>query len=71
MKIKLVKKQTIRKLLTLLGFSSTAFVFAACYGPLPDDYQKRDYADSIRTDLADEDTLIVESPITEVADSIE
>lgn len=71
MKIKLFKKRAIKKVLTLLGFSSTAFLFAACYGPLSDKYRGDAYADSIQNAFAEEDTMIVEVSTEEVADSIQ
>lgn len=71
MRIKLFKSRTIKKVLTLLGFTSTAFIFAACYGPLPDKYREDVYADSIQNAFEEEDTLIVEVPTEEVVDSIQ
>lgn len=46
MKIKLFKLKAINKMLTLLGFSSVAFVFTACYGTKPCDYRE-EMADSL------------------------
>ena len=71
MKLKIFKRRAIRKMLTLLGFSSTAFVFAACYGPLPDKYREDAYNDSIHKAFAEEDTMIVEIPTAEITDSIQ
>ena len=42
-----VKKQAISKLLNMLGFSSAAFVFAACYGTMPKNYQNQEDTDSV------------------------
>ena len=53
------KKRAITKLLTLLGFSSSAFVFAACYGTIPREYQEEEYTDSIRAIFEGGDTLTV------------
>lgn len=46
MKIKKFKLKAINKMLTLLGFSSVAFVFTACYGTKPCDYHE-EMADSL------------------------
>ena len=46
MNIKMFKLKTINKMLTLLGFSSVAFVFTACYGTKPCDYRE-EMADSL------------------------
>ena len=55
----IIKKKAINKLLSILGFSSTAFVFAACYAPLPpEDYQEKEYADSVLTAIESLDSLI-------------
>ena len=59
MKINLFKKRVITKLLTLLGFGATAFVFAACYGTVPNRYMEESYSDSIRAVFEGEDTLTV------------
>ena len=40
MNIKMFKLKAINKMLTLLGFSSVAFVFTACYGTKPCDYRE-------------------------------
>lgn len=71
MRINNIKSRAIKKVLTLLGFSSTAFIFAACYGPLPDKYRQDAYNDSIRRVFAEEDTMVVELPTEEIADSIQ
>ena len=59
MRISIFKKRTITKLLSLLGFGATAFVFAACYGSVPRRYLEEPYSDSIRTVFEGEDTLTV------------
>ena len=46
MNIKMFKPKAINKMLTLLGFSSVAFVFTACYGTKPCDYRE-EMADSL------------------------
>ena len=46
MNIKMFKLKAINKMLTLLGFSSVAFVFTACYGTKPCDYRE-ERADSL------------------------
>lgn len=46
MNIKMFKLKAINKMLTLLGFSSVAFVFTACYGTKPCDYRE-EMADSL------------------------
>ena len=46
MNIKMFKLKAINKMLTLLGFSSVAFVFTACYGTKPCDYRD-EMADSL------------------------
>ena len=59
MKTNIFKKRTITKLLSLLGFGATAFVFAACYGTVPNRYLEEPYSDSIRAVFEGEDTLTV------------
>lgn len=46
MNIKMFKLKAINKMLTLLGFSSVAFMFTACYGTKPCDYRE-EMADSL------------------------
>ena len=46
-------------MLTLMGFTSTAFVFAACYGPIPKDYQEEEFADSVRAVFENQDTVAI------------
>lgn len=46
MKINSIKAKGITKLLTLLGFTSAAFVFTACYGARPVNYSEK-LADSL------------------------
>ena len=50
----------------MLGFSSTAFVFAACYGPIPEKYHNQEYADSVRMAL-EEDTLAIVNASDDIA----
>ena len=71
MKKKLINSRSFRKVLTLLGFTSTAFVFSACYGPLPQKYMDEVYTDSIQESFNAEDTLSAEIPVTEQTDSIQ
>ena len=61
MKKRSLKTKTIRKLLTLLGFGSTAFIFAACYGTVPNKYREPVYTDSVQAVIEGE----------EVADSVD
>ena len=57
MKKKFFNSRAFRQLLSVLGFGSAAFVFSACYGPVPREYQDGVYADSISEIL--EETLEV------------
>ena len=61
MKCKFFKKLFLTKMLTLMGFGSAAFVFAACYGTVPNKYQEPDYIDSVQAVIEGE----------EVADSLD
>ena len=70
MKIKLIKKQTITKLLTLMGFGASALVFAACYGSIPEEYQEETYSDSIRTVFEGENALTVNASDDKAADDL-
>ena len=70
MKINLFKKRVITKLLTLLGFGATAFVFAACYGTVPNRYMEESYSDSIRAVFEGEDTLTVNASDDRAADDL-
>lgn len=70
MKIKIFKKRAITRLLTVLGFSSTAFVFMACYGTVPKKYMEQTYSDSIRTVFEGEDTLTVNVSDDRAADDL-
>ena len=68
MRIRLFKKKAITKMLTLLGFSSAAFVFAACYGTMPAGYHGEAEADSVLTEFnAEADSL----QAVEATDSVE
>ena len=70
MRIKIFKKRAITKLLTLLGFGTTAFVFAACYGTVPNRYMEKSYSDSIRAVFEGEDTLTVNVSDDTAADDL-
>ena len=70
MRINLFKKRAITKMLTLLGFSATAFVFAACYGAVPKRYMEESYSDSIRAVFEGEDTLTVNASDDTAADDL-
>ena len=70
MKTGIIKKRAITKLLTLLGFGATAFVFAACYGTVPKRYMEESYSDSIRAVFEGEDTLTVNASDDKAADDL-
>ena len=70
MKISIFKKRAINRLLTLLGFGATAFVFAACYGAVPKRYMEESYSDSIRAVFEGEDTLTVNASDDRAADGL-
>jgi hypothetical protein len=58
----------------MLGFGSAAFVFSACYGPVPREYQNGAYADSVSTTLQatlEEADSLTSTPNTEQTDSIQ
>jgi len=44
--MKYIKTKVITKMLTLLGFGAVAFVFTACYGTVPYDFDE-EYQDSL------------------------
>lgn len=67
MKKRFFNSRAFRQLLSVLGFGSAAFVFSACYGPVPREYQDGVYADSISEIL--EETL--EAADTLSTDSIQ
>jgi hypothetical protein len=69
MKTTLIKKQTIRKLLAFIGFGSSAFIFAACYGSLPKNYENE--IDSTRVYLEEYDSLSTDSVAVEVTDPVQ
>ena len=75
MKKKFFNSRTFRQLLSIFGFGSAAFVFSACYGPVPREYQNGAYADSVSTSLQatleEADSLSTTAPNTEVTDSIQ
>lgn len=74
MKKRFFNSRTFRQLLSMLGFGSAAFVFSACYGPVPREYQNGAYADSVSTTLQatlEETDSLTSSPDTEQTDSIQ
>lgn len=74
MKKRFFNSRTFRQLLSLLGFGSAAFVFSACYGPVPREYQNGAYADSVSTTLQatlEEADSLTSTPDTEQTDSIQ
>ena len=68
MRINIFKKRAITKILSMLGFSSAAFIFAACYGAVPKRYMEETYSDSIRAVFDGEDTLTVDVSDDRAAD---
>jgi uncharacterized membrane protein len=75
MKKRFFNSRGFRQLLSILGFGSAAFVFSACYGPVPRQYQDGAYADSVSetlsATLAAEDSLSATLPDAAVTDSIQ
>ena len=74
MKKRFFNSRTFRHLLSMLGFGSAAFVFSACYGPVPREYQNGAYADSVSTTLQatlEEADSLTSTPDTEQTDSIQ
>ena len=75
MKKRFFNSRAFRQLLSILGFGSAAFVFSACYGPVPREYQNGAYADSVSTTLQATleraDSLSTAAPNAEVTDSIQ
>ena len=75
MKKRFFNSRAFRQLLSILGFGSAAFVFSACYGHVPREYQDGVYADSVSTSLQatleGADSLSTAAPNAEVADSIQ
>jgi hypothetical protein len=74
MKKRFFNSRTFRQLLSMLGFGSAAFVFSACYGPVPREYQNGAYADSVSTTLQatlEEADSLTSTPDTEQTDSIQ
>ena len=69
MKLRFFKAKAITKMLTLLGFSSVAFVFTACYGTMPKDYND-DYQDSLSVAFSrsQADSIATDEPAADVAD---
>ena len=58
--MKRLKSKAITKVLTLLGFSSAAFVFTACYGARPVNYSEEE-ADSISVAFTQTETDSIEA----------
>lgn len=54
MKMNLIKTKSITRLLTLLGFTSAALVFTACYGSRPVNYDEK-LADSLSLTVSPEE----------------
>ena len=75
MKKRFFNSRVFRQLLSILGFGSAAFVFSACYGPVPREYQNGAYADSVSTSLQatleGADSLSTAAPNAKVTDSIQ
>ena len=74
MKKRFFNSRAFRQLLSMLGFGSAAFVFSACYGPVPREYQNGAYADSVSTTLQatlEEADSLTSTPDTEQTDSIQ
>ena len=74
MKKRFFNSRTFRQLLSMLGVGSAAFVFSACYGPVPREYQNGAYADSVSTTLQatlEEADSLTSTPDTEQTDSIQ
>ena len=69
MKLRIFKTKAITKMLTLLGFSSVAFVFTACYGTMPNDYNE-EYQDSLSVAFsrAQADSIAAAQPAADAAD---
>lgn len=69
MKLRIFKTKAITKMLTLLGFSSVAFVFTACYGTVPYDYNE-EYQDSLSVAFsrAQADSIAAAQPAADAAD---
>lgn len=65
-----IKLKAINKMLTLLGFSSVAFVFTACYGTKPCDYRE-EMADSLSVafrNAASDSIEVTQQPAEVVSD---
>ncbi|MBR1409522.1 MAG: hypothetical protein IJ580_00275 [Prevotella sp.] len=68
--MKRFKTRAITKMLTLLGFSSAAFVLTACYGTITNDYRE-EVADSLSTAFSRteaDSTIEVTQPLPDAAD---
>lgn len=61
MKWNQIKQKVLSKLLVLFGFSCT-FVFMACYGPAPTEYEPIDEADVEESFVSDSIT-VADAPV--------
>ena len=57
--------------LVWLGFGATPFIFMACYGPVPRNYQEADFAEEIVDSSAVDSLDMVEEAVEEVAETNE
>ena len=65
-----IKLKVINKMLKLLGFSSVAFVFTACYGTKPCDYRE-ETADSLSVAFsraASDSVEVTQQPVADALD---
>ena len=65
-KLNQVLRWVSTKGLVWLGFGATPFIFMACYGPVPRNYQETDFAEEI-VDSSDVDSLDVAEEAVEGA----
>ena len=57
--------------LVWLGFGATPFIFMACYGPVPRNYQEADFAEEIVDSSAVDSLDMAEEAVEEVAETNE
>ena len=57
--------------LVWLGFGATPFIFMACYGPVPRNYQEADFAEEIIDSSAVDSLDMAEEAVEEVAETNE
>ena len=57
--------------LVWLGFGATPFIFMACYGPVPRNYQEADFAEEIVDSSAVDSLDMAEVAVEEVAETNE